>query len=135
MMRFGATVVAVVALLGCVESGPALRLDEPAVAKLYDLPIPHYYATMTLAGQLAAGCASYRYDIAQDQALSEARNAEGRGSLSALALQNAIDVETDVTRRSFLAKHGLASLEGDTCAVIASEKAEQSPLSALLIRS
>ena len=62
-----------------------------------------------------------------------ARNEEGRGSLTAASLRNAIELETDVSGRSFEAKHGVDLTSDDLCAAGDAEVLEGSGISALLI--
>ena len=94
---------------------------------------PEYYATLTLAQRVAQACDQYAYDTALDVQLNEARNEVGRGSLSALSLRNAIELETDVARRSFEVKHNVDVSADNLCAAGDAEALEGTALSAMLI--
>lgn len=126
-LMFGAALT----LAACATSGP--DLSAPAVQKLFAMPTPQYYASLSIANQVAQSCARYRYDTALDQQLNEARNEVGRGSLAANSQRNAIDLETDVAQRSFSVKHDVELPGGDLCAAGDAEVLEGSAISALLI--
>ncbi len=122
------------ALAACATgSGAARSFDDPAVQKLYNMPTAQYYATIQIANQVAQSCARYRYDAILDAELNERRNEVGRGSLSAGALRNAIEAETDVGQRSFQAKHGVELTGADLCPAADAEMLENSALSAMLV--
>jgi hypothetical protein len=97
------------------------------------MPTPVYYATIQVANQVAQNCGRYRYDAVLDAELNEKRNEVGRGSLSATALRTAIEAETDVSQRSFAAKHGVELTGADLCAAADAETLENSALSAMLV--
>ncbi len=131
MMTRGLMMGAALTLAACASGGRSL--DDPAAQQLFEMPIPEYYATLSLANQVGQNCANYRYDTELDFALNAARNEVGRGSLSANGLRNAIELETDVSTRSFAAKHGVELTGADLCAAGDAEVLEGSALSALLI--
>ena len=133
MMKKGLVLGAVLGLSACLQQGAARSFDDPAVQQLFTMSTPMYYANLTVANAVAQNCSRYRYDAALDSTLNEARNEMGRGSLAANALRDAIELETDVSRRSFEAKHGVALTGGDLCAAGDAETLEGSALSALLI--
>ncbi len=133
MMTRGLIVVAALGLAACETTGAARSFDDPAVQRLYTLSTPEYYATLTLAQRVSQGCARYDYDTALDVQLNEARNEVGRGSLSAFGLRNAIELETDVAKRSFEAKHNVNVSGDDLCAAGDAEVLEGTALSAMLI--
>lgn len=118
--------------LGLAACSGGLNLNDPAVEQLYTMPTPQYYATQTLANKIAANCDSYAYDAELDGLLNEARNEVGRGSLGARAQRNAIDLETDVSQRSFQAKHGVNLEFDDLCPAGDAEVLEGTALSAFL---
>ncbi|MBE0413190.1 hypothetical protein [Yoonia sp.] len=128
-------VAAALALSACAMGLQAARpFDDQAVQKLYNLTTPEYYATTGLGSLIAQKCARYTYDSVLDVQVNEKRNEVGRGSLSAMALRDAIDLETDVTKRSFAAKHGVdMDAADDLCAAADGEMLEGSALSAVLI--
>lgn len=122
--------------LAACATGPqsARSFDDPAVQKLFTMTTPQYYATMQLGSQIAQNCARYTFDSALEPVVNEKRNEVGRGSLSASALRDAIELETSVTTRSFAAKHALdPALTGDLCPAADAEILEGSALSAVLI--
>ena len=128
MIRSGAVCVAL-ALAACATgSGPARDLADPAVQPLLTMPTPAYYAT-----QVAQNCARYRYDAELESALNERRNELGRGSLSANAQRGAIELETDVSQRSFTAKHGVTLLGADLCPAADAEVLQGSLNSVMLV--
>ena len=133
MIKQGLIVSAAVLGLAACEQGAARSFDDPAVQQLYTMSTPEYYATLTLAQRVAQGCLRYSYDSALDVQLNEARNEVGRGSLSAFGLRNAIELETDVSRRSFEVKHGVNVNGDDLCPAGDAETLEGTPLSAMLI--
>jgi len=82
---------------------------------------------------VAQNCERYRYDSALDFELNEARNEVGRGSLAANAQRNSIEVETDVSRRSFQVKHGVDLTTDNLCAAGDAETLEGTGVSAMLV--
>lgn len=132
MKRIGLMFGAALALAAC-ETGSARSFDDPAVQKLFTMSTPMYYASQSLASRVAQNCARYSYDSALDAQMNEARNEVGRGSLSANSLRRAIDLETDVSERSFSAKHDVTLGSDDLCAAGDAETLEGSAISALLI--
>lgn len=132
MMTRGLIVGAAFALAAC-EAGGVLDLNDPGTNRLFTMPTAEYYAAKTIAGQIAQNCALYSYATVLDAELDEARNEVGRGSLSARSLRNAIELETDVARRSFQAKHDVELNGGDLCPAGDAEKLEGSAIGALLI--
>ena len=134
MIGRGLILGAALTLAACATgSGAARSLDDPAVQQLDAMSIPRYYATVGIASQIAQNCARYRYDAVLDAELNEKRNAEGRGSLSAIGLRNAIDTEKDVSERSFAAKHAVELSGADLCPAADAETLENSALSAMLV--
>lgn len=135
MMVRGVMIAALLAVSACATGPQAARsFDDPAVQKLFNLPTPQYYATTKLASRIAVNCARYTYDSVLDVQVNEKRNEVGRGSLSASGLRDAIDVETDVTARSFAAKHSVDLETGDDlCGAADAETQEGTALSAVLI--
>ena len=132
MMRYGLIVGAALALAAC-ETTAALDLDDPAAQRLFAQSTPEYYATLSLANRIARSCPRYNYNAGLDVAMNEARNAVGRGSLSAASLSTAIEIETDVAERSFSAKHNVTLDIDDLCAAGDAEVLEGSAISALLV--
>lgn len=120
-------------LAACSGTGAARSFDDPTVQRLFQMPTPRYYASLQIANQVAQNCARYRYDAALDAELNERRNEVGRGSLSAIGQRLAIETETDVSQRSFMAKHAVTLDGDDLCAAGDAEVLEGSALSALLI--
>ncbi|KQI72795.1 hypothetical protein AN191_07280 [Loktanella sp. 5RATIMAR09] len=131
MMTRGLMLGAALALAACATGGRSL--DDPAAQKLFNLSTPQYYANLTLANRIAQNCARYSYDAALDSALNEARNEVGRGSLSANSQRAGIELETDVSQRSFEVKHGVDLTSDDLCAAGDAEVLEGSAISALLL--
>ncbi|MEO1640723.1 MAG: hypothetical protein AAFU41_15895 [Pseudomonadota bacterium] len=131
MMTRGLMLGAALGLAACAEGG--LNFDDPAVERLFTMSTPQYYANQSLANRVAQNCARYSYDTGLDAQLNEARNEVGRGSLGAASQRNAIDLETDVSERSFQAKHDVNLETDDLCAAGDAEVLEGSALSALLI--
>mgnify|MGYP001804833969 FL=1 len=132
MMVRGLMIGAALTLAAC--SGSAGRsFDDPAVQKLFNMPTPQYYATIKIANQVAQNCANYTYDALLDAELNEKRNEVGRGSLSAISLRRAIDAETSVSERSFMAKHGVEMTGTNLCPAADAEVLENSAISAMLI--
>ncbi|WP_341366715.1 hypothetical protein [Yoonia sp. BS5-3] len=130
----GLIIGATLTLAACATgSGAARSFDDPAVQKLFVMPTAQYFATIKIANQVAQNCARYRYDAILDAELNEKRNEVGRGTLSANALRNAIDTETDVSERSFAAKHGVELTGADLCPAADAETLENSALSAMLV--
>ena len=132
MIVRGLMVGAAFALAAC-GTGVGRSFDDPAVQRLFNMPTPQYYATIKIANQVAQNCASYAYDSILEAELNERRNEVGRGSLSAISLRNAIESETDVSERSFMAKHGVEMTGSDLCPAGDAETLEDSAVSALLI--
>jgi hypothetical protein len=133
MMTRGLMISAALTLAACSTPGAVRSFDDPAVQKLFSQSTPLYYADLSLATQIAQSCARYSYDAALDFQLNEARNEVGRGSLSAISQRDAIDIESDVAKRSFEARHGVEVGVDDLCAAGDAEALEGSALSALLI--
>lgn len=129
-----AALLAVFALSSCA-TGPGLSrgVDDPAVQNLLALPVPDYFATLSVAADVARNCDRYRYDAELDSALNALRNANGTGSVAAASQRTAIVMETDVRQRSFLAKHALASVNTDLCPAGDAEMLENSAISAMLV--
>lgn len=132
MMTRGLMLGAALTLAACAAGG-ARSFDDPAVQKLFGMSTPEYYANLTLANAIARNCARYSYDAALDSSLNEARNEAGRGSLSASSQRDAIELETDVSRRSFEVRHGVDITSDDLCAAGDAEVLEGSAISAMLI--
>jgi hypothetical protein len=134
MIKRGILLGAALSLAACATgSGAARPFDDPAVQKLYTMSTPLYYATLKVATDVARNCDGYRLDAALDAELNEKRNEMGRGSLSAHPLRLAIETETDVSERSFEAKHGVLLTGADLCPAAAAETLEGTALSALLV--
>lgn len=133
MIRPAALVLAL-ALSACATgSGPERTIDDPAVQRLLALPVPEYFATLSITADIARNCARYRYDAELDSALNRLRNANGSGTLAAAGLRNAILLETDVAERSFAARHGLMRFGGDLCPAADAEVLQSTAISALLV--
>ena len=124
---------AALALAACSTGGAARSFDDPAVQKLFLMSTPEYYANLSLANQVAQRCTQYRYDAALDSDLNAARNEVGRGSLSANSQRNGIELETDVSQRSFSVKHDVDLNSSDLCAAADAEVLEGSAISAMLV--
>lgn len=124
---------AALALAACSTGGAARSFDDPAVQKLFTMSTPAYYANISLANKVSQSCARYRYDAALDSELNEARNEVGRGSLSAISQRSGIELETEVSMRSFSVKHDVDLETDDLCAAGDAEALEGSALSAMLI--
>lgn len=134
MKTRGVVLGAALTLAACATGSNAARpFEDPAVQKLYNLSTPLYYATIKLANDVAQNCARYRYDAVLDAQLNEKRNEVGRGSLSAIPLRLAIETETAVSERSFMAKHGVELTGADLCPAADAETLEGTALSALLV--
>lgn len=135
MMMRGLMMGAALTLTACAMGPQAARnFDDAAVQKLYNLPTAQYYATLKLGSEIAQNCVRYTYDSVLDVQVNEKRNEVGRGSLSAMGLRDAIEVETDVTKRSFAAKHSVDVDGGDDlCPAADAEMQEGTALSAVLI--
>lgn len=133
MMTRGLMIGAVVTLVACEQTGATRSFDDPAVQELFTMASTQYYANLTLANAVAMNCARYEYDADLDEALNEARNEFGRGSLSAFGLREAIEVETDVSKRSFEARHGVDVGTDDLCSAGDAEVLEGTALSAMLV--
>lgn len=123
--------LAALALLGLAACSPAPQVRElsnPSVNALMALPIPQFFATLRLSSRLASDCPAFDYDSRAAEAISAART-RGR---TYEAAQNAIpiDIESDVTLRSFEAKHAGAS----ACTAAEIEFEEQTAVSAVLVR-
>jgi hypothetical protein len=132
MMTRGLMFGAALTLAACAGTG-ARSFNDPAVQKRFVMSTPQYYASLTLANRIAQNCARYTYDAALDSSLNEARNEVGRGSLSANSQRAGIELETDVSKRSFEVKHGVDVTSDDLCAAGDAEALEGSGISALLI--
>ncbi len=135
MMIRGMMIGAALTLAACATGPSGARpFEDAAVQKLYNLPTPQYYATLKIANQVAQNCARYNYDGGVDLMVNEKRNEVGRGSLSALSLRNSIELETDVSQRSFAAKHGVDLSSGqDLCPAADAETLENSAMAAVLV--
>jgi hypothetical protein len=124
---------AALTLAACSGTGAARSFDDPAVQKLFTMSTPLYYANLQIANRVAQNCARYNYDSALDLELNERRNEVGRGSLSAIGQRSAIETETDISQRSFTAKHGVEITGTDLCPAADAETLEGSALSAMLV--
>ena len=134
MTKRGGAICAALVLAGCTTgSGPTRELTDSAVQRLVMMPTPAYYATLTIASQVAQNCARYRYDAELDSAMNERRNELGRGSLSAIAQRDGIELETDGSQRSFTAKHGVALQGADLCPAADAEVLQGSLISVMLV--
>ena len=131
-MTRGLMLGAALALAACAGTG-ARSFNDPAVQKLFSMSTPQYYANLTLANRVAQNCARYSYDAALDASLNDARNEVGRGSLASNSQRDGIELETDVSKRSFEVKHGVDVTSDDLCAAGDAEVLEGSGLSAMLI--
>lgn len=132
MMTRGLMIGAALTLAACANTG-ARSMDDPAVQKLFSMSTPKYYATLTLANRITQNCVRYTYDGELDATLNAARNEVGRGSLAANSQRAAIDLESDVSLRSFTVKHGVGFDTDDLCTAGDAEVLEGSAISALLI--
>ena len=127
-------IIALVALSACATGpGPVRSVDDPAVQRLLALPVPDYFATLSIAADVARNCAQYRFDVELESDLNRLRNANDAGTVAAAAQRSAITLETDVRQRSFVAKHALPAFGGDLCPAADAELLENSPISALLV--
>ena len=134
MIMRGVMFGAALSLAACATgSGAARSFEDPAVQKLYNLPTPLYFATLKVANNVARNCGRYRYDAILDAELNKRRNEVGRGTLSASSMHVAIETETGVSERSFVAKHGVELTGADLCAAADAETLEGTALSALLV--
>lgn len=134
MMKNFVMIGAVLAVSACASGPQAARpFDDPAVQKLYEMPTPQYYATLKMANLVAQNCVRYTYDAALDLMVNEKRNEVGRGSLAALSLRTAIDLEAEVSQRSFAAKHDVELTGDDLCPAADAESLENSAMAAVLI--
>ncbi len=135
MMIRGMVIGAALTLAACATGPSGARpFEDAAVQKLYNLPTPQYYATLEIASGVAQNCARYSYDPGVQALVNEKRNEVGRGSLSALGLRNSIELETDVSQRSFNAKHGVDLSTGeDLCPAADAETLENSAMAAVLV--
>lgn len=131
-MTRGLMLGAALTLAACAAGG-ARSFNDPVVQKLYNMSTPEYYASLTIANRIAQNCARYTYDAALDATLNDARNEVGRGSLSANSQRAGIELETDVSQRSFEVKHGVDLTSDDLCAAGDAEVLEGTALSAMLI--
>ncbi|MEJ8560976.1 hypothetical protein QTO30_06905 [Yoonia sp. GPGPB17] len=131
MMTRGLMLGAALTLAACATGGRSI--DDPAAQKLFNMSTPQYYANLTIANQIAQNCARYSYDAGLDAALNAARNEVGRGSLASNSQRAGIELETDVSKRSFEVKHGVELSSDDLCPAGDAELLEGSGLSALLI--
>ena len=133
MMTRGLMIGAAMTLFACADTGGARSFDDPAVQKLFTMSTPEYYAALAMANQVAQSCPRFSYDSALDSELNEARNEVGRGSLAANSQRLGIDLETEVSRRSFSVKHDVDLAADDLCVAGDAEVLEGSALSAMLI--
>lgn len=121
-------------LAACSSSPkPARDFSDPAVQKLYNLPVGDYYGTINLAKQVAQSCPRYRFDQAQDHQINEKRNAEGRGSVAALSQSGAVSVMSDVLKREFQARHGVTVGQDNLCAAADGEYSKNTALASVLV--
>lgn len=114
------------------NSRPARAFSDPAVQKLYGLPVPDYAGTARLAQQITVSCTRYRFDIAVYSNVNKKRNAEGRGSTAAKTLTGGVDVMTSVLTREFQGDYGVTVGQSDLCAAADQESAKNSALASLL---
>ena len=122
------------ALAGCATgSGPVRSFDDPAVMALGQLSVPQYFATVAVATRVARNCTRYRFDAELESQINRMRNELDRGSLMAVGMRNAIELETDVMRRSFIARHQVDFDTGDLCPAADAELLSASPIGALLV--
>lgn len=131
-----ALLLVVLGLAACGSPGPqaARGFDDPAVQRLYALPVPVFFAERQLAGEIAAGCARYRFDAVLSADLVARRSAEGQGRIAAVQQRDAIDTMTGIRTRELRARYGNVPGEGDMCPLADAETARGSALSALLER-
>ena len=126
------------ALLGAVvlaACGGPTRMGDARAQTLLMMPTPQFAAERQVAFELAQRCPSYRWDARLDQDMNEARTARGAGYATAQRLRGAIEVETDIKRRSVSANHGGAPYSGlNPCTVLDTETQRQTPLSVLVVR-
>ena len=129
---------AMLALLGAVVlaacAGPT-RMGDARAQTLLMMPTPQFAAERQVAFELAQRCPSYGWDSKLDRDMDEARTARGAGYATAQRQRGAIEVETDIKRRSVSANHGGAPFASlDPCAVLDTESERQTPLSVLVVR-
>ena len=134
MMVRGLMIGATLTLAACgTGSGAGRSFDDPAVQQLFNMSTPQFFATTKIANQVAQNCARYRYDAILDAQLNERRNEVGRGTLSARAIRDAIELESSVSERGFTAKHGVELTGADLCPAADAETLQNTPLSAMLV--
>ena len=114
------------------NSRPARAFSDPAVQKLFSLPVPDYAGTARLAQQVTKSCPRYRFDSAVYANVNKKRNAEGRGSTAAKSLTGGVDVMTSVLTREFQGDYGVTVGQSDLCTAADQESAKNSALAALL---
>lgn len=136
MMRPIAILALCVGLTACdSNSRPARSFSDPAVQKLYALPVPDYAGTARLAQQIAQSCPRYRFDSGLYSKVNEKRNKEGRGSTAAKTQSGGVDVMTSVLTREFQSDYGVTVGQSDVCAAADQESAKNTALAALLAPS
>ncbi|MEP2030082.1 MAG: hypothetical protein ABJI96_15380 [Paracoccaceae bacterium] len=114
------------------NSRPARSLSDPAVQKLYALPLPDYAGTARLAQQIGKSCPRYRFDSGLYSKVNEKRNKEGRGSTAARTQSGGVDVMTSVLTREFQSDYGVTVGQSDLCTAADQEAAKNTALAALL---
>lgn len=117
------SLVVVCLLAGCTAPK---TISGPGVTAALNLPTVQFNGAAVLAREVAAGCPQYSASDQNLQALIAARNEPFQGSVAA------IDIEVDVAKRSFQAKHGIIIGADNTCAAIGAEFEEGTALSVFL---
>ena len=123
-----ASLVGLVLLAGC--SAP--NLDGPRARALLALPGPQHYGERIVARELAGRCSSYTYDEELADAMSRARVKSGLAT--SIQMRGAANLEAGIKRRSLAARYGTDYSALNPCAVLDGETAQQTPLSALVVK-
>jgi hypothetical protein len=120
---------AATALAGCAAS----RIDDTRAQTLLSYSTPEYYAERRVARELAAACPRYGFDARLDQDMEKSRAAQGRGSADAAAQPGAVDLETNVKKRSLSASYGASFGALDPCDVLDRETARGAPFTVFAV--
>lgn len=124
-------VLAAAALSAC---GGQSRMGDARVQSLVALSVPQYYAEVSVARTLTTACAAYVMDERLAGEINELRNSQGRGSVAASKQRGAIDLETQIKKRSIAASNG-GSFEGlDPCTALDEQNARQTPMSVFILK-
>ena len=129
-MGFLKTKIGLVAALALLAGCSTPDLSDPRAQRLVSMDGPQHYAERRVARELAGRCQAYTYDEELAQAMSQARVKAGQPT--SIQLRGAVDLETDIRRRSLAARYGANWSELDPCAVLDTETAQGSPMSVLV---